>query len=182
MYYGFAATFGNELFTSPVGRFRAINNANTMAELNCASHGQSVPLRWLTLLAHGADAVVSCSNYGFGHFNGASRQCSQGCWLVHLIPCPFSRLALSFSLALSLSHSPSLLVYDMMANTDDLDVWLHVGDLFYEYPEVRETLTSLSSSRLVCRSLTRPPPSRSMATPRRHRSCATRCRSLPRKS
>lgn len=75
-YYGFGAVYQGVNFSSPVGRFRAINNGNTMSTLNYA--------------------VASCTNYGFGLFNA----------------------------------------YDMMAKVDNLDVWFHVGDLFYEYAEL----------------------------------------------
>ena len=49
MYYGFNTTYQGRQYASPTGSFRAINNANTMSQLNYA--------------------VVSCSNYGFGLYN-----------------------------------------------------------------------------------------------------------------
>ena len=49
MYYGFSAVAGGVQYASPTGSFRAINAANTAAQLNYA--------------------VVSCSNYGFGKYN-----------------------------------------------------------------------------------------------------------------
>lgn len=49
MYYGFSATYNGVLYTSPMGKFRAIDTGNTLSTVNYA--------------------VASCSNWGFGAFN-----------------------------------------------------------------------------------------------------------------
>jgi hypothetical protein len=106
LFYGFSAvdTATSVTYTAS-GSFRALTTTN-MAQLNYA--------------------VVSCSNWGFGYFNGA-------CWeglLAHAHVWSISPPTLSDPLSIRSSPPP---VYNMMSQLDALDLWVHVGDNIYEY-------------------------------------------------